>query len=193
MGCGCGCGESSALTVFPKSQQRQAKPHLCSGLNHLGARGRHSRDKSCYHCSPTPPPPPRAVSHFREKHAGPGGCHNGSEAGTLRLGPGKSSGFQELPFPETITTSTLMFVCNQSCLSLPDRELRTEFGLLNKHSRVVILHMIPVISRGRCGLFHTGAGAEDASCSPFTPCALTASYLESGSWYLALVSTLLLE
>lgn len=107
MGCGCGCGESSALTVFPKSQQRQAKPHLCSGLNHLGARGRHSRDKSCYHCSPTPPPPPRAVSHFREKHAGPGGCHNGSEAGTLRLGPGKSSGFQELPFPETITTSTL--------------------------------------------------------------------------------------
>lgn len=38
MGYGCSFGESSALSIFPKSQQKQARPYLCPGIKCPGAK-----------------------------------------------------------------------------------------------------------------------------------------------------------
>lgn len=64
MGYGCSYGGcSSALTIFPKSQQRQTRLYLCPGMEHLGAKEGTVETRDQRHViTAIAPPPPRSFS-----------------------------------------------------------------------------------------------------------------------------------
>lgn len=100
MGYSCSFGESSALSIFPKPQQKQARPCLCPGMKLPGAKEGTVVTRVML-STPLPHPHPgasmrhTAVPHFREKDAGPGGSQ-WLRAGTPRVETGRFSGFHEL-------------------------------------------------------------------------------------------------
>lgn len=59
----CGAGRPSALTIFPKSQQRQARLYLCPGMEHLGAQAGTVEKRDQRHViTAIAPSPPRSFN-----------------------------------------------------------------------------------------------------------------------------------